>query len=327
MPERIIFLTTLVVLLTGLAVFLIWDDNSQLETGLKASIAEEIDTTADTNKTSIAPNTPSETSTYLTSSSEPNYYPIRDFNIPLPEINAKAAALYDINTGKFLFQKNIGQHLPIASITKIMTAIIVLEHLNLDETTTIKAEDTNVDGNGADLYKGEEISAENLFKMLLIKSSNDSALALADMLNKKSIDFVLEMNKKALDLGMIDTRFLDPAGLNDEGFSTVSDLIKLVKYSERYDTIWKTTLTESAEVKSTDGLIIHPLTNTNKLLAKIENIIGGKTGFTDGAGESMLLLVRHSGNTLLSIVLGSNDRFGETEKLIEWGKAAHKWDN
>lgn len=257
-----------------------------------------------------------------------NYLPIRNFNIFEPDLEAKAAGLYDIVSDRFLFIKNIDEKLPIASITKLMTAVVVMENLPLNDAYTAFAEDLNADGNGSDLSKGEQLRGGDLLKIMLIKSSNDAALVFAGNAALKNVDLVAKMNEKAQALDMNDTHFVDPAGLNDNGsYSTVSDLIKLVRYVGKYPIIWEILSSRTADVASIDGKFSHHLINTDILLDQIPDIIGGKTGFTDGALETMVLEVKVDGgqSQIVSIILGSHDRFGETKKLIEWGKTAFSW--
>ncbi|MEX1063800.1 MAG: serine hydrolase [Candidatus Paceibacterota bacterium] len=263
--------------------------------------------------------------------SETNYLPIRNFNIIEPAVNAKAAALFDVNSGRFLYSKNVKQQLPIASLTKLMSAIVILENLDLNDIYTVSVENLNVDGQGAQLYKDEQLRGIDLLKIMLIKSSNDAALVFASEARNKGIDFVAEMNAKALELGMTSTRFSDPAGLDDNGaFSTAFDLVKLIHHASGHDLIAEILTTKTATVASVDGKISHYLTNTNVLLGQIPGIIIGKTGYTDGASGTMALEVGINGgrDRLISVVLGSDDasaRFVETVKIIEWAKSAYRW--
>ncbi|MEK7507131.1 MAG: serine hydrolase [Patescibacteria group bacterium] len=259
---------------------------------------------------------------------ETTYLPIRNFNIADPEPEAKAVGLFDVHSEKYLYSKNINERLPIASVVKLMTAIVIMENLALNDIYTVAAEDINVDGKGADLSKGEKIKGGDLFKIMLIKSSNDAALTFARQAERQGINLVARLNEKAKLLGMNDSKFTDPAGLDDsDAFSTVDDLIKLVRYVEKYPIIWETLTTRIADVGSADGAYQHHLINTNQLLERMPNIIGGKTGYTDGALETMVLEVSINGgrDKLVSILLGSRDRFGETKQLIEWGVSAYRW--
>lgn len=279
---------------------------------------------------------------YILSSSEANYLPIRNWSFSDPEINAKSAILFDFRSGKILFENNINKKLPIASLTKLMTAVLVIENINLEDVIKIEKsaiEDSKKLGGKNDLYLGEEIKANDLLKILLIKSSNTAAFAFRDhFLKNYNIDLVNKMNIKAKELKMNDTFFTDPAGLDDQNsFSTVQDLLKLVKYSLKYRYLFDILRTPKTEIFSIDGRLKHTIFNTNKLFGIIFNIIGGKTGFTEMAGGSMILVTKspYSGKTLenrglgedylITVVLGSNDRFSETKKLIDWAEKAYIW--
>lgn len=265
---------------------------------------------------------------FLLPVSETSYLPVRDFNVPDPVLEVKAVALFDVRSGRSLYSKNPNQRLPIASITKLMSAVVILDNLNLNDIFTVPAEDINVDGKGADFYKNEQLRGTDLFKIMLIKSSNDAALAFATAAQKAGIDFVAKMNEKAQAIGMTNTKFADPAGLNDQdAFSTASDLVKLVRYVARYDLISQTLMTGSATVTSIDGKAVHNLVNTNQLLGQIPGVVMGKTGYTDNALGTMVLEVgiNNGRDTIISVILGAKDRFTETEKLIQWSKTAYRW--
>ena len=275
-----------------------------------------------------APGLGAQAQAYLLPVSEANYLPIRDFNVVEPLVGARAAGLFDVRSERFLYAKNIGQQLPVASLTKLMTAAVVIESLALNKTFTVAAEDINVDGKGADLYKGEQIRGGDLLKIMLIKSSNDAALTFNTDARREGLNLIGKMNEKAGTIGMNDSKFTEPAGLDDDGsFSTVSDLIKLVRYVNRYPIIWEMLTTRSADVSSIDGQFKHHLLNTNRLLDEMPGIIGGKTGYTDGALETMVLEISINGgrDRLISVVLGAADRFAETKKLIDWGLSAYSW--
>lgn len=265
---------------------------------------------------------------YIFPVSEPSYMPILNTAVSKPIIQAKSALVYDTRSGRFLFEQNSRQKLPIASLTKLLSATVILENLKQEDIVTIPKEALRVDDERQTLYLGEKISVENLLKLMLIESSNDSAFALALFAQSKGLNFIEKMNEKANQLGMTDTHFLDPAGLNDEAYSTAYDLIKLVKYALKYDLIWSFLSEKNIIVKSADGKIEHNVKSTDQLLGIVPDIIGGKTGYTDGAGGCMILVVDIPGKNdkIISIALGSADRFGDTMKLVDWVKAAYRWD-
>lgn len=257
----------------------------------------------------------------------PNYIPILDSNVTMPAIDAKSAVVFDTHSSRFLYEKNGEIKLPIASLTKVMSAVVVLENLNPDDIVTISAASIRVDGEKQDLYLGEKMSVRNLLKLALIESSNDAAHALAAHSKNRGIDFISEMNVKAGRLGMADSHFIDPAGLNDNAYSTVQDLIKLVEYSLNYPEIWDISAEKTAIIESSDEKIKHTARSTNLLIGLIKDLIGGKTGYTEGAGQCMILVTNVPGypSKIISIVLGSQDRFGDTQKLIEWTRTAYRW--
>ncbi|TSC91896.1 MAG: D-alanyl-D-alanine carboxypeptidase [Parcubacteria group bacterium Licking1014_17] len=266
-------------------------------------------------------------SNFLQPPSEVSYWPIRDFNILEPDISARAAGVYDTGAGRFLFTKNEDEQIPIASITKLMTAIVVIENLNLNEIYTVNAEDVNVSGLGADLYEGERVRGDELLKMMLIKSSNDAAMVFASAASEKGINVVQKMNEKAKLFNMGESVFYDPAGLDARTHSSVADIVKLVLKVGNYDIIWQTLRIKSADISSADGKLIHHIVSTNKLLDRLPGIIGGKTGYTEEALGTMALVISIEGgkDSLISVVLGSNNRMGETQQLINWAEQSHKW--
>jgi|SRR3989344_2885881 len=260
---------------------------------------------------------------------EPKNYPVRDIEIPEPKIEARAAVLYDAFSGRSLFGLNENRRLPIASVTKLMSAIVITETIDLNEIITMPAEVINVDGFGADFKAGEKLRGDDLLKIMLIKSSNDAALAFAAHAEKVGIDIVGKMNEKAAALGMNNTHFSDPAGLDDQGaFSTAMDLVKLLSYASDQTKISKILLTQVTEVQSIDGIITHNVLNTNQLLGKIPGIIVAKTGYTDNALGTMVMAVSgaYGEGIVISVILGSNNRFVDTIKLIEWGREAYSWN-
>src|SRR3989344_4623709 len=269
---------------------------------------------------------------YLLPVSEPSYFPIYDSNPPAggekAVINAKSGLVYDIQSGRFLFAKNPRIKLPVASLTKILSAVVVLENFDTKEVVTIPKEALKVDEKKQSLYLDEKITVGNLLKLMLIESSNDAAYALAWYANSKEVNFVDKMNEKARLLSMNESNFLDPAGLNDEAYSTSEDLVKLIKYSLKHDLIWEILTEKSIIVKSVDSKIEHKVDSTDQLLGIIPDIFGGKTGNTEGALGCMVLVVDipDKNDKIISVILGSQDRFGDTKKLIDWVKSSYRWE-
>ena len=163
---------------------------------------------------------------------------------------------------------------------------------------------------------------------MLIESSNDAAYALVAYAKTRGINFIDSMNEKAEALSMAHSYFNDSAGLDDNAYSTTEDLIKLVDYSLDYPEIWNISSEKTAIIESSDERIKHTVQSTNRLLGLIEDIIGGKTGYTEGALQCMILVTSIPGypSKIVSVVLGSHDRFGDTQKLIDWTKQAYRWE-
>lgn len=269
---------------------------------------------------------------YLLPAAETNYFPIRDWGVPDPSLTARSILLYDFASEKILFGLNPGVKLPIASLTKLLTAVAVLENMDLSETVEVKKtaiEKSKKEGGGSDLYAGERIKAVDLLKLMLIESSNDAAYAFEEHLAENyGINLVEKMNERAKNLGMNDTSLTEVAGLDDQdSFSTARDLVKLVKYSFKYENLYDILKTQKAEVVSIDGRLKHQISNTNQLLGKLLNVIGGKTGFTELAGGSMILVTEAPdlSSRLITVILGSEDRFSDIEKMVEWAKFAYIW--
>ena len=186
------------------------------------------------------------------------------------------------------------------------------------------------DQEGADFYLGEQLFFKDLLGVMLVKSSNDAAMAVAKAVeNKTKRRFPDLMNKKAQELDMLNSYFIHPAGLNDDAYSTAENLLKLVIYSKKYPEIWGWLALPTITITSIDGKNSHTFSSTNKLFTSLDEIVGGKTGYTDGALGCMILEVRISGlkgGSFLAIVLGSPSRFEDTKKLVEWGKSAFRWE-
>jgi len=268
------------------------------------------------------------TQAYIFPISESTYLPVLNTAIERPVLSAKSAIVYDTRSSRSLYSKNPEERLPIASLTKLLNAVIVFENLDLDDIVRIPQEVIRVDEEKQTLYLDENIRVRDLVKMMVIESSNDAAYALKYHASNLGLNLVGLMNKKVIELGMNSSIFHDPAGLNDDALSTSEDLLKLVNYSLKFDELWSFLGEKTVRVYSVDGRIEHQINSTNQLLGVIPDVIGGKTGYTDGALGCMVLVVDVPGRNdkLISIVLGSEDRFADTEKLINWTKRAYSWD-
>lgn len=250
---------------------------------------------------------------------------------PSPDITAKAAISATKN-GRILFQKNTDQPLPIASLTKLLTALVVIDKLPLSEKVKINKAAVDTYGEMGNLVVSEELSVESLLYIMLIDSSNDAATALAETVEGRlpgEMMFPGLMNTMAQGLGMVNSHFSDPAGLNPDNVSTASDLVRLATANLENPLVKKILGTNETDVFSADNRIRHHLKNTNKLLGRTQGVIGGKTGYTEEAGECMILIAESPQETdyFMVALLGSNSgmRFIETDKIVEWTRQHYGW--
>jgi D-alanyl-D-alanine carboxypeptidase len=258
------------------------------------------------------------------------FFPIRNWLIEEPEILAKSAIVLNFRNDRkdsTLFQKNINQVLPIASLTKLMTAIIVIENYNPEETIRVSEKSISTDGNNGGLINGEELKIKDLLYIMLIESSNDAAMVLAEDNPKMGYEeFMQKMNNKTKELGLKNTNFVEPIGLDSYNQSTVSEIAVLAEYAFKFPLLAEILKTPEATIYSIDKSIIHKITSTNKLLGKIPQLIGGKTGFTEEAGGCLMTISNIlNNNYLITVILGSTQREDDTTKLIDWAQNAWIW--
>ncbi len=256
-------------------------------------------------------------------------YPIRNWNIPEPEITAKIALVFETSRQKILWQKNgLRESRSIASLTKLMTALVVMENTKLDDVFKVSKKAVETYGELGSLRVGEELTVKNLLYALLVESSNDAAVALAENIKTKtSRDFVDLMNQKAKAMGLVDTDFGDPSGLDSRNRSSARDLNRLMQEVLKYRVLREIMQTKEIDFFSVDGKFNHHLTSTDKLLGKLPEIIGGKTGYTEEAGNCMALAWQapNKQGVVISIIMDSQDRTAESEALLKWTRGAFLW--
>ena len=237
-----------------------------------------------------------------------------------PTINSRAAIVYDRSTGSILFGKSENEKRKMASTTKIMTAIIVIENCNLDDIVTVSSKAAGTGGSRLGLKTNDEISIRDLLYGLMLCSGNDAAVALAEHVSGNLEGFASLMNKKCGLLGLTSTHFVTPHGLdNDDHYTTAYELAVLTNYALKNNTFYKYVGTKTYTV-SING---HPknLSNTNELLGNLNGVYGVKTGFTNGANRCLVTAVKRDNMDLICIVLGADtkkDRTQDSIKLIEY---------
>lgn len=222
------------------------------------------------------------------------------------KLRAKAAIAVDAATGEVVFAKNQNHQLPIASLTKLSTALVFLETIpDLSNVITINGSDKNGSGKSK-LYTGETITLNDCLHMSLMCSDNVATKALARSTGLSQDDFVVLMNKLATDLGMRNTRFVEPTGLMAGNVSTASDYVKLIKRAFKNKIIARISTEKSYQFKPRNKNITHTLYNTNRLLYSDWDIKGGKTGYISQSGYCLALDVAdNSGREITALLLGS----------------------
>ncbi|MDD5342700.1 MAG: serine hydrolase [Patescibacteria group bacterium] len=240
-----------------------------------------------------------------------------------PVITSVAGIVVDKATGRVLFEGNADAIRPMASLTKMMTALVWLDHNpGFDKVVEMKPED---DAIGAKLYvqAGETLTVKDLLYTTLVGSANNTAKALARSTGLTTEEFVDEMNHKARELGMTNTKYTEPTGLDLGNTSTVRDLIKLSDQLLRSFTLSQITTTRTYTFTMKNTGRVHTIKNTNLLVNSDLYLIGGKTGYLDEAGYCLMSRARNQQNKeITAIILGSSTRSrsaAEVEELIRWG--------
>ena len=232
----------------------------------------------------------------------------------------QATFLKDMTTGHVLFEQHSRQRMPPASLTKIMSAIVILEEGHLDDPVTISALAAAAPPTKLHLKTGEVFPLRELLQAMLIRSANDACLAAAEHLAGTEEAFVVKMNAKASQLGLLETQFRNACGFNTEGhYSTAEDLATITEYAMRHDTfssIVKEPLAVLRAVNRPRVVIVH---TTNRLLGTVDGVVGVKTGYTRAAGRCLVTVVRRGERELLLVLLNTRHRWNTAQSLIEFG--------
>ena len=261
-----------------------------------------------------------------------DFVPYRNWGITVPDIDAKAAVVIGARSGKVFYERNFRTRLPVASLTKLATALAILDELGIDEEVMVSQRAVSTEGDFGGMVVGEALSVYDLLRAMLIASSNDAAVALAEHVQKSRGKNLVElMNAKAYALGLADTRFTSVTGLEDaRNYSTAEDIARFLNTAMQQEILSEIMKTASTDIRSVDGRFVHRLTTSNKLLGRFDGVVAGKTGYTTGAGGSLGVLAKNSkaDDDFLVVVLGSTNeetRFSSVELLITWVNEAYKW--
>lgn len=237
--------------------------------------------------------------------------------LTVPPLSASGVLLIDAESGEELFAIGADTPRPMGSLTKIMTALLVLERHKLSESVTIPPIAENIGGSRIHVAAGERFSVGDLLKALLLPSANDVAYALAVFDSGNLAAFNRSMNERATQLGLKNTHFANPAGLdNDEQYSTPRDLAWLTLAALRRPAFRDIIGTRTARISAHDGRMFE-LKNTNELLHYNEDVSGVKTGTTDRAGECLIVLFTKERRSYLLVLLGSRERYTDSLHVFQ----------
>ena len=243
----------------------------------------------------------------------------------LPDVSMAEGALIDAD-GRVLWSRSAGTQRPMASITKIMTAVVALENSQPTDIVTVPKASVAVGQSSAALRAGEKLTMRDMLGALLVKSGNDAAIAIAEHVGGTEQHFVEMMNAKAAELGLSNTHFANPHGLDAPGhYTTANDLGVLARYAMAKPEFRSIVSMKTVTIGS--GKTRETLTSTDELLGNYQGDIGVKTGFTNGAGYSVISAAQREGLTLYAIVLGTKSdraRFQEAKTLLDWGFAHYR---
>lgn len=247
----------------------------------------------------------------------------------LPKTNSRRYVVYDRISKSMIIGKNEDVKSAMASTTKIMTTIVILEKADLNEKVTVSAKAGGTGGSRLGLKKGDKASVKNLLYGLMLRSGNDAAVALAEHVGGSVKEFAELMNEKAAELGLTNTHFVTPHGLDDPNhYTTALELAKLTDYAMDNETFARIVGTKSTTIYINNQP--RQINNTNELLGVLNGVVGVKTGFTNNAGRCLVTETKRNNMDVITIVLGADtkkDRTKDSVNLIEYTFSKYKMYN
>ena len=234
--------------------------------------------------------------------------------------SAKSAILIEASSGDIIYEKNAHEKMPMASTTKIMTAIVALEHGNLNDTVTVSNESCGVEGSSIYLTPGETLTLEDLLYALMLESANDAAAAIAYHISGGIEEFANMMNDTAERIGVNNTHFTNPHGLDNEAhYTTASDLARITAYALKNEDFRKIVSTYKKQIPLRGDEGVRVLLNHNKLLRISDDVIGVKTGFTKHSGRCLVSAAERDGVCLIAVTLSDPNDWRDHTDLHEMG--------
>ncbi len=244
-------------------------------------------------------------------------------NVSAVSTSAKAAILINADTGEVIFEKNADAHLPMASTTKIMTALLLCEKGDLQKEITVTAEMLRVEGSSMGLLAGDKVTNHDLLYGMMLASGNDAANVTAYTLGGTIDGFVKMMNSKAAELKLENTSFVTPSGLDaDEHYSTARDMATLTRYALQNEEFANAVKTQRAVLNYGNPPYRRSLTNHNKLLKTFEGAIGVKTGFTKKSGRCLVSAAERDSKRVICVTLNDPNDWADHKQLLEHGLSA-----
>ena len=257
---------------------------------------------------------------------EPSKYPKNIFAEVAPSISAQSAMVLDLESGVTLFELNPNERLYPASITKLMTALVALDYYQPNQILTVKSLAPVVYESDMGLKIGDQVTLQNLLYGLLVPSGNDAAYTIGYNYLGGIENFIYAMNQKAKNLHMENTHFENPSGFDSSGhYTTSKDLGFLARVVLKNDLINRIIATYGITLTDITGKKVYTLKNVNQFLGYLYGADGVKTGFTDLAGQCLVSSVSRNGHRVVAVVLKSQDRFGDSGRLIEWVYRNFDW--
>lgn len=239
-----------------------------------------------------------------------------------PQITAKAAVFLDTKSGEVLYAKNIHEKLQIASLAKVMTVLIALEHKKMGDTFIVSQRAADMEPDKMLLIAGEKLTLEELLDGIFLVSANDAAEVLAEGTTENREEFIKLMNSKAQQLGMKDTLYVNPTGLDEDSgssYSSAYDLAILARYLIRhYPQVVDISQTEHIYLPITESHQDYDMYSGINLLTTYPGVVGFKTGYTPEAGLTLITLARKNGHEIIGVLLGSGDRRDEARELLDY---------
>lgn len=238
------------------------------------------------------------------------------------QVSSASAILIEAESGRIIFEKDAYERRPMASTTKIMSTLVALEQENLDEYFTVDKDAINVEGSSMGLKEGDRVTLRTLCYGMMLPSGNDAANATAVKVAGSVEAFVDMMNVKAREIGLSDTHFVTPSGLDDytdDHYSTAYDMAKLTAYAMKNEKFCEICSQADAKVNFGNPPFDRWLSNNNKLLDMCEGVIGVKTGFTDKARRCLVSACERDGVTLICVTLNAPDDWNDHMKMYDYG--------